>query len=178
MCAGITIYQALKRCNPTAGQPLGIMGCGGALGHLGLQFATKMGLRVVRVDAADQGLRLAESMGTSAVVVEPRSQNALETVQQLAKHHQLSGLDAAIILPERRRAFGYGISLVKNHCRCVVVSFPKRGFTFSAVDVVFRDISIVSSLVGSNKTSNEMLEFAADHDIKPALKMYGFQDLN
>ncbi len=66
-----------------------------------------------------------------------------------------------VILPESQRAFDYGVKLLKDHGKCVIVSFPDNGFHFSAKDVVFRDISIIGSLVGTNKTLNEMLEFAA-----------------
>jgi propanol-preferring alcohol dehydrogenase len=66
-----------------------------------------------------------------------------------------------IILPESQKAFDYGINVLKNHGKCVVVSFPDKGFHFSTGDIVFRDISIVGSLVGSNKILREMLEFAA-----------------
>ena len=62
-CAGITIYNALKRCTLSPGQRVGIIGCGGGLGHLGLQFAEKMGLRITGVDAADGPLKLAQSLG-------------------------------------------------------------------------------------------------------------------
>jgi propanol-preferring alcohol dehydrogenase len=62
MCAGVTVYAALKRCKLRSGQRVGIIGCGGGLGHLGLQFALAMGLRVVGVDNADGPLRLAEDV--------------------------------------------------------------------------------------------------------------------
>ena len=45
MCAGVTVYAALKRCRLKPGQRVGILGCGGGLGHLGLQFAVAMGYR-------------------------------------------------------------------------------------------------------------------------------------
>lgn len=61
MCAGLTVFAALKRCRLEKGETVGIIGCGGGLGHMGLQFAIEMGYRVVGVDNADGPLGLAKS---------------------------------------------------------------------------------------------------------------------
>lgn len=183
MCAGVTIYAALKRCNLKPGQRVGIMGCGGGLGHLGLQFAVKMGMKVVGVDNADKPLQLARSLETGASIVDARVEGAENVVLQLGNEQEWQdrgavGLDAVLILPESQKAFDYGVALLKNHGRCVVVSFPEQGFHISARDVVFRDISIVGSLVGSNKVLREMLEFAARHQIKAVSRRFSLSGLN
>ncbi|KAI1504554.1 GroES-like protein [Biscogniauxia marginata] len=189
MCAGVTIYNALKRCALKPGQRVGILGCGGGLGHLGLQFAVKMGLKVLGVDNAEAPLRLArdlasgEGAGVGARIIDARVENANDVVTQLGgedgkQERGDMGLDAVIILPESQKAFDYGVNLLRNHGKCVIVSFPEQGFHISARDVVFRDISIIGSLVGSNKTLREMLQFAAEHDVKASVKTYPLSRLN
>ncbi|BCS27719.1 uncharacterized protein APUU_60767A [Aspergillus puulaauensis] len=42
VCAGLTIYSALRSCQLNPGQRVAIIGCGGGLGHLGVQFAERM----------------------------------------------------------------------------------------------------------------------------------------
>lgn len=88
------------------------------------------------------------------------------------------GLDEVIILPESQKAFDYGVKLLKSHGKCVVVSFPKAGFHLSSRDLVFRDITVVGSLVGSNKVLREMLEFSDRHNIRAMLKRYPLSKLN
>lgn len=183
MCAGITIYAALKRCQLQPGDRVAIMGAGGGLGHLGLQYATKMGLKVLGVDAADGPLNLAKSLNTGARIVDARSENAADVVQDIGaedgkKHVGEKGVDAVIILPESQAAFDYGMSLLKTHGKCVVVSFPENGFHISARDVVFRDIAIIGSLVGSNKVLREMLSFTAEHNIRALSKSFPLSGLN
>ena len=51
MCAGATIYSSIKRCALSPGDWLIISGCGGGLGHLGIQFAKALGYKVVGIDA-------------------------------------------------------------------------------------------------------------------------------
>ncbi|KAF2201197.1 alcohol dehydrogenase-like protein [Delitschia confertaspora ATCC 74209] len=183
MCAGITIYAALKRCSLQPGQRVGIMGCGGGLGHLGLQYATKMGLEVLGIDNADGPLRLARSLNTGARIINANDETAEDIVKQLGKDDGKIdrgeiGLDAVIILPESQQAFDYGVKLLKDHGKCVVVSFPAKGFHISAHDVVFRDISIIGSLVGSNKILREMLEFSANNNVRAVTKSFPLAKLN
>ncbi|KAI1185845.1 alcohol dehydrogenase-like protein [Nemania serpens] len=183
MCAGVTVYNALKRCALQRGQRVGIIGCGGGLGHLGLQFATKMGRKVLGVDNADAPLQLAKDLGTTARIVDARVESANDVAIELGKEDGKQdrgdmGLDAVIILPDSQKAFDYGVDLLRNHGRCVIVSFPERGFHISARDVVFRDISIVGSLVGSNKTLREVLRFAAEHEVRAAMKTFPLSGLN
>ncbi|KAL1992330.1 hypothetical protein VTN49DRAFT_4362 [Thermomyces lanuginosus] len=185
MCAGVTIYNAIKKAGLRRGQRLGIIGAGGGLGHLGLQYATKMGLRVYGVDNTDRALELARGLPNieGVRIIDARREPAADIVAQVgaedgAVHRGEKGLDAVIILPESQAAFQYGVDLLKNHGKCVVVSFPQRGFHVSAHDLVFRDIAVVGSLVGSNKVLREMVDFTAKHGIKAVIKTYPLEQLN
>lgn len=183
MCAGLTIYAALKRCALKPGQRVGIMGCGGGLGHLGLQFATGMGLKVVGVDNADSPLKLARETTSEARIVDARTEDADAVAKELGGEDGKQdrgdmGLDAVVILPESQAAFTYGMKLLRNHGKCVLVSFPEKDIQISARDIVFRDISIVGSLVGSNKLLREMLRFASEHGIKASVRTFPLKRLN
>jgi D-arabinose 1-dehydrogenase-like Zn-dependent alcohol dehydrogenase len=181
MCAGITIYAALKRCGLKPGGRVGIMGAGGGLGHLGLQYGVRMGYQVLGIEAADEPLNFAQQVASDLnpqpEIVYARKVAANDIVQSLGNQDgqdQLGamGLDAVVILPESQKAFDYGMGLLKTHGTCVVVSFPEAGFHISARDVVFRDIKIIGSLVGSNRMLREMLKFSAEHQIRAYTKSY------
>ncbi|KAH7412237.1 chaperonin 10-like protein [Phaeosphaeria sp. MPI-PUGE-AT-0046c] len=187
MCAGITIYAALKRCRLRKGARVGILGAGGGLGHLGLQYGVHMGYKVLGVEAADAPLQLAKNVASSLdpqpLIIDARIEDAAGIVQKLGKedirgHLGEMGLDAIVVLPESQAAFDYGMSLLKTHGTCVVVSFPEKGFHISARDVVFRDIKIIGSLVGSNRMLREMLNFSATHNIRALSKSYSLVKLN
>lgn len=95
-------------------------------GHLGLQFADAMGLKVTGVDAADGPLKLAKSLGTEATIVDARTTPADDVVESVGKEDGKQdradmGLDAVIILPESQASFDYGVKLLRNHGICVVV---------------------------------------------------------
>jgi propanol-preferring alcohol dehydrogenase len=58
LCAGVTVYKGLKMTEARPGQWVTISGIGG-LGHIAVQYAVAMGLRVGAVDIADDKLALA-----------------------------------------------------------------------------------------------------------------------
>jgi D-arabinose 1-dehydrogenase-like Zn-dependent alcohol dehydrogenase len=187
MCAGVTIYGALQRCGLKKGDVVGILGAGGGLGHLGLQYGAKMGYNVVGIEAADAPLALAQDVASKLdpepLIVDARSTKASDVVQKLGTQDGKTavgemGLDAVVVLPESQAAFDYGMALLKSHATCVVVSFPEQGFHTSARDVVFRDIKIRGSLVGSNRVLREMLEFSAEHGVGALSKSYALAELN
>lgn len=187
MCAGLTVYAALKRCRLAKGETVGIIGCGGGLGHLGIQFGTEMGYHVVGVDAADGPLALARSCARRTEVLTTEVYDArTTTAEQVSealpgsseKLASERGVAAVLILPESQAGFSFGMSLLRPHGICVVVSFPENGFNVSARDLVFKDVQIVGSLVGSNKCAKEMLDMAARRDIKARTKTFPLSGLN
>jgi alcohol dehydrogenase len=62
LCAGITTFNALRNCGASAGELVAIHGVGG-LGHLGIQFAARLGFRVAAVNRGRDKERLARQLG-------------------------------------------------------------------------------------------------------------------
>ncbi|HAB16957.1 MAG TPA: alcohol dehydrogenase [Verrucomicrobiota bacterium] len=62
MCAGITTYNALRHSGARAGDLVAILGIGG-LGHLGVQYAVKMGFKTVAIARGSDKEPLAKSLG-------------------------------------------------------------------------------------------------------------------
>ena len=62
LCAGITTFNALRHCGAGAGELVAIHGVGG-LGHLGIQYAARLGFRVVAINRGRDKEELARSLG-------------------------------------------------------------------------------------------------------------------
>ena len=62
MCAGVTTFNALRNSGARPGDTVAILGLGG-LGHLGVQFAAKMGFRAVAIARGQDKEPLARSLG-------------------------------------------------------------------------------------------------------------------
>jgi D-arabinose 1-dehydrogenase-like Zn-dependent alcohol dehydrogenase len=82
MCAGITTYNALRNSGARPGDVVGILGMGG-LGHLGIQFAAKMGFNAVAIGRSrDKEEELMMKLGATHYI-DNKSQNAVEELNKL-----------------------------------------------------------------------------------------------
>src|SRR6476619_8115735 len=81
MCAGITTYNALRNSGARPGDVVAILGIGG-LGHLGVQFAAKMGFRTIAIARGKDEEELVKKLGASQYI-DNRSQNAVEELSRL-----------------------------------------------------------------------------------------------
>jgi D-arabinose 1-dehydrogenase-like Zn-dependent alcohol dehydrogenase len=81
MCAGITTYNALRNSGARQGDVVAILGIGG-LGHLGVQFAAKMGFRTIAIARGKDEEELVKKLGAS-LYIDNRSQNAVEELNKL-----------------------------------------------------------------------------------------------
>src|SRR5271165_3527845 len=80
ICAGITTYKGLKVTEAKPGQWIAISGIGG-LGHLAIQYALDMGLRVCAVDVDDGKLAHARKLGAE-VVINARTANPVSDLKK------------------------------------------------------------------------------------------------
>src|SRR5207253_10430629 len=62
MCAGITTFNSLRNSGTRAGETVAVLGIGG-LGHLGVQFASKMGFRTIAIARGTDKEALARQLG-------------------------------------------------------------------------------------------------------------------
>lgn len=66
-CAGVTVYNALRRSSARPGDTVAILGLGG-LGHLGVQFAAKMGFDTVAMARGPEKASLAHQLGAARYI--------------------------------------------------------------------------------------------------------------
>jgi alcohol dehydrogenase/propanol-preferring alcohol dehydrogenase len=80
LCAGITVYNALRNCGLRPGDRVAIHGLGG-LGHLAVQYAAKMGLRTVAIARGAEKEPLARRLGAATYL----DSTAVDPARELAK---------------------------------------------------------------------------------------------
>ncbi|MGA3065492.1 MAG: alcohol dehydrogenase [Tepidisphaeraceae bacterium] len=81
MCAGVTTFNALRNSGARAGDLVGVLGIGG-LGHLGVQFAAKMGFNTVAIARGKDKGPLAKQLGATHYI-DSSEQNVSEELQKL-----------------------------------------------------------------------------------------------
>lgn len=80
MCAGLTTFNALRNSGARASDVVAILGVGG-LGHLGVQFAAKMGFRTVAVARGRDKEPLARKLGASHYIDSRAQDPAVELLK-------------------------------------------------------------------------------------------------
>ncbi|MET9342130.1 alcohol dehydrogenase catalytic domain-containing protein [Nonomuraea sp. NPDC003804] len=74
-CAGVTVYNALRRSSARPGDTVAVLGLGG-LGHLGVQFAARMGFNTVAMARGPDKASLAHKLGVSRYIDSATEQTA------------------------------------------------------------------------------------------------------
>jgi D-arabinose 1-dehydrogenase-like Zn-dependent alcohol dehydrogenase len=81
MCAGVTTFNALRNSGARSGDVVAVLGLGG-LGHLGVQYAAKMGFQTVGIARGKDKEPLARQLGAS-VYIDSQSQDPAAELQKL-----------------------------------------------------------------------------------------------
>ena len=81
LCAGVTTFNALRNSGARPGDVVAVLGLGG-LGHLGVQYAAKMGFHTVGIARGKDKEPLARKLG-AAVYLDSQSQDPAAELQKL-----------------------------------------------------------------------------------------------
>ena len=81
MCAGLTTFNALRNSGARPGDLVAVLGIGG-LGHLGVQYAAKMGFRTVAIARGTDKEPLAQQLG-AAIYIDSQAQDPAAELQKL-----------------------------------------------------------------------------------------------
>jgi len=171
LCAGVTVYKGLKVTDTRPGQWVAISGIGG-LGHVAVQYAIAMGLRVVAIDIDDAKLALATRLGAE-VVVDARTADVVAEVQKAT-----GGVHGVLVTAVHPKAFGQAIGLARRGGTIVFVGLPPGDFPASIFDIVLKGLTIRGSIVGTRQDMVEAIDFFARGLIHPVVHTAGLEQIN
>lgn len=130
-CAGCTVWRGVLQSKLVSGQWLAIIGSGGGLGHLGIQFAKALGLNVIGIDARDEGLELTKAVGAD-VVIDARKGDKF-VIEEVRKATN-GGADATLNVSDAKSAAATACAATKLHGKMIqiaqvrVVDHPVRSY--------------------------------------------------
>jgi propanol-preferring alcohol dehydrogenase len=174
LCAGVTTYRGLKRTGARPGQWVVIAGIGG-LGHVAVQYARAMGLRVAAVDVADEKLLLATSLGAEIVI------NAAETDPVAAIQEKIGGAHAAIVTAVASKAFEQAILMLRPGGTVAYIGLPggkSDEIRASISAIVNWELSVRGSNVGTRQDLNEAIAFASNGLVKAKIRTIALEEIN
>jgi propanol-preferring alcohol dehydrogenase len=142
LCAGLTVYKALKSAGVEEGQQVVIYGIGG-LGHLAVQIAKAKGASVAAVDISEEKLALARESGAdwTGMLKPPRGHVVIVTSASV-------------------KAYEAAFASVRKGGTLVVVGMPAEPIPMSAFAMVSGELRVLGSAVGTRQDLRETLELA------------------
>lgn len=176
LCAGITVYKGLKESGARPGQTVAIVGAGGGLGSLAIQYAKAMGLRVVAIDGGAEKQAMCQSLGAEAFVDFAQSKDVVKDVQAATPGGL--GAHAVILLAVQEKPFQQATEYVRSRGTVVAIGLPANAFLKAPVlNTVVRMIRIQGSYVGNRQDGVEALDFFERGLIKAPFKTAPLKDL-
>jgi propanol-preferring alcohol dehydrogenase len=170
LCAGVTTYKGLKETEVRPGQWVVISGVGG-LGHMAVQYARAMGMRVAAVDVGQKQLELARYLG--AEIVLDANQDPAKELQRL-----IGGAHGVLVTAVSPEAFRQSIGMLRPHGTCALVGLPPGDFATPIFEVVLKRLTIRGSIVGTRMDLQESLELAALGRVRSAIERQPLEAIN
>lgn len=192
-CAGCTIWRGVLQSELKRGEWLALVGSGGGLGHLGIQFAKALGLKVIGIDARNEGLELTRETGAD-VVIDARK-GIDHVIQEVHKVTNGMGADATVNISDAKSAAATACAATKMHglmIQLAQVSTINRTILLAVTnshsqpeevsipfaELIFRDIRVRGSLICSPEEAVSMLDVVAEHKISVKTNpFYGLEEI-
>ncbi|KAG0686915.1 alcohol dehydrogenase [Pichia californica] len=174
LCAGVTVYKALKTADLRAGQWVAISGAGGGLGSLAIQYAKAMGLRVLAIDGGDDKKELCESLGAEVFVDFTKTNDIVKDIVAATD----GGAHGVINVSVSEKAIAQSCQYARILGKVVLVGLPAGAQVKTPVfEAVVKSIQIKGSYVGNRQDTSEALDFYTRGLVKSPFQVVGLSEL-
>jgi D-arabinose 1-dehydrogenase-like Zn-dependent alcohol dehydrogenase len=168
LCAGVTVFNALQAGQAPPNTLIAVQGIGG-LGHLGIQYAKKMGYRVAAVARGTEKASLTATLGADHYV----DSSAEDPGAALTA---LGGASAIIATAASGASMAGLVAGLRPRGRLIVVGASPDPMPVQTSDLIFGGRSIIGSLTGSAIENEDNLAFSLTHQIAPMIEPLPFDD--
>lgn len=168
LCAGITTYSPLRHWGVKKGHKLAVVGLGG-LGHMAVKLAASMGAEVTMLSRSPEKAKDAEELGAHHFALTTEK----ETMKGLA-----NTFDFIIDTVSAEHDYNEYLALLRTNGVMILLGVPPTPSEVHAVQLIFGRRSLVGSLVGGIKETQEMLDYCAEHGITSDVEMIRMDQIN
>jgi D-arabinose 1-dehydrogenase-like Zn-dependent alcohol dehydrogenase len=162
LCAGITTFNALRRSIAKPGELVAILGIGG-LGHLGVQYAARMGFTVAAVARGAEKEQLAKKLGAHHYINSSAGDPA-------AALKALGGAKVILATASDSKSMSAIVGGLATRGRMIVVGAGTEPIQISPWQLLFSSVGVEGALTGSPIDSEDTLGFSLLQGIKPMIE--------
>lgn len=169
LCAGVTVFNAMRQQHVLPGEVVAVQGLGG-LGHLAIQYASKMGYRVVALSTSGAKEKFARDLGAHDYI-DGSKQDHAEALQKLG--------GAALIVstspvPESIGKLVGGLGIMGK----LLILAPCGDVSVNTIPMVQKGLSVCSWPSGHAMDSEEAISFAQLHNVNCMIEKFPLSKAN
>jgi alcohol dehydrogenase/propanol-preferring alcohol dehydrogenase len=164
LCAGITTFNALRNSGARAGEVVAILGIGG-LGHLGVQFARKMGFRTVAIARGKDKAPLAKELGAHHYI-DSSAENVAESLTALG------GAKVILATATSGKAMSAALGGLGLNGKMIMVGLGQEPVEVPIAQFIMGRHSVQGWPSGTSADSQDTLEFSALSGVKPMIEEF------
>src|SRR5215831_10430148 len=162
MCAGVTVYNALRNSGAIPGDVVAVQGIGG-LGHLGVQYARRMGFKTVALGRGKDKAPLAEKLGAHQYIDS-------DVVDMVAELQKLGGARVILATAPSAKAISAVVDGLGVNGNLLVPAAPSDPLTISVMPLIMGRRSVSGWYSGTARDSQDTLEFSALSGVHPMIE--------
>jgi propanol-preferring alcohol dehydrogenase len=164
MCAGVTVFNALRNSGARAGEVVAVHGIGG-LGHLGVQYARRMGFETVAINRGNDKEPLARQLGAHHYI----DAKAQDVVAELQK---LGGASVILATAPNGQAISALVDGLAPSGKLLVPAAPPEPLTINVFSLIMKRSSVAGWYSGTAKDSQDTLAFSTLSGVHPMIEKY------
>lgn len=168
LCAGITTYSPLRHWKVKKGDKVAVVGLGG-LGHMAVKLASAMGAEVTMLSRSPEKAKDADALGAHHFELTTNPENMKK---MKGRFHLIIDTVSA------QHDYSSYLRLLKTDGIMVLLGVPPEKEKISAGTLINGRKSLVGSLVGGIKETQEMLDFCAEHGIVSDVEVISIDQVN
>ena len=170
LCAGITVFNSLRNAGARSGDLVAVQGIGG-LGHLGIQYAQKMGFYTVAIGRGKDKEALAKKLGAKDYI----DAQAGDPSEQLKK---LGGAKVVLATAPDAKSMSALMGGVKGGGTLLVIGAPGDPLQVNGIELLSQKKDVQGWPSGTAMDSEDTLRFSALSGVRPMIEKYPLSKVN
>jgi D-arabinose 1-dehydrogenase-like Zn-dependent alcohol dehydrogenase len=170
LCAGITVYNAMRNSIARAGDLVAIQGIGG-LGHLGIQYARQMGFHTVAIGRGADKETLAKKLGAHSYI----DSQAVSVADALQK---LGGARLVLATAPDAKAMSDLTNGLAPNGNVLIVGADGRPMSVTPLQLILGRKALQGWASGTAMDSEETLQFSALSGVRPMIEKFPLEKAN
>ncbi len=169
LCAGVTTFNSLRNAGARSGDTVAISGIGG-LGHLAVQYASRMGFRTIALSRGEDKRALAKELGANQYI-DTAQTNVAEALQALG------GADLILATAPNAKVIGELTDGLSARGKLLIVAAAADNVEFAPFTMLTGK-SIAGWPSGSPIDSEDTLNFSVLTGVKPKIETFPLEKAN